>query len=122
MKLLHEWSKRVVFDCRAQRNTRVHRNIPNGSPETKAIDQIYGHCLVDGIDWQDFVVYVAIVHVPIGEVDLAGVHTEGHDGSVVNHASGIYDLHKGTIICIANGAGLKGRGRKFRSGRSGNDT
>src|ERR1700747_2557506 len=121
MKLLHQRSKRVVFDRGTQRNTCVHREVPHRPAEAKPIDQSYGNRLVDRIDRHDFVVHFAIVHVSIGKVDLARVHTEGHDRRVVNHAAGIQYLHKGAVVCVADSTRLSRNGRKFRSRRSGND-
>src|SRR5882724_2287922 len=91
LKLLHQRRKRIMFDGRSQRNARVHRDVPNGPAKAEPIDQIYGHGLVDRIDGHDFVVNPRVVHVPIGETDLAGVDTKCHDRRVVYHASRVSD-------------------------------
>src|SRR5258708_34622166 len=79
------------------------------------MDQVDSHRLGERVDGHYLVVNLAIVNVSIGEIDLIGVHTESHDGSVVNHACGIRDLDKGTVVCIADSTRLCRNRRKFRS-------
>src|SRR5258708_23029170 len=118
MKLLHQRGEGVVLDGRTERNAGVHGEVPNGTAEAEPIDEIYGHCLVDRIDGHDFIVHLGIVHVSIGEVDLAGVYVEGHDGSVVNHAGGISDLNEWAVVCITNRAVDGTCRRELRSRRT----
>src|SRR5271169_2782808 len=106
MEVRHQWSKSVVLNGGSQRNAGVHGDVPHWTPETKAVDELDGHCHVHRVDGYYFVVYLAVIHVTVWEVDLAGVHTERHDGCVVNDVCGIHDAQIRAIVGITNSTRL----------------
>ena len=87
-----------MLNCSAQRNTRVHGEIPDWAAEAEAVDQIdcYGH--ICRIDRHYLVMHFGIIDVAVRKVDLAGAYAERDHGCVVDHVAGINDSHQRTVM------------------------
>src|SRR5258708_20035911 len=57
--------------------------------------------------------HLGVIHIAVREAYVVGVHTEGHDWSVIDYAAGIDNLNKRTIVLVTDGTGLKSSWREL---------
>ena len=57
----------VVFDRRGQRDTRIHREIPDGPSEAESVNQMKGDSHVVWIDRNNFVAHLRMVRITVRE-------------------------------------------------------
>src|SRR5439155_19887631 len=81
--------------------------------KAEAVNQVDGHGHVQRIDRHHLIMHLRVIDVAVRGDDVVGVHTEGHDGGVIDRAAGIDDPNERTVVLVADGARLKRSGREF---------
>ena len=80
--------------------------------EAESVDKLERHSHVIGIDREHLIVNFGIIDVPARVIDLACVHTERDNGSIVKDPAGIENTDERAIVRVTYRPGFRDNGRK----------